>query len=203
MTIKLFNFPKWVTNEIAQHQTMNDQTTLDKVRKGDEDIIKELYREHREQFLKWVQFQYNLDSDSAADIFQWSIVIFYENIASGKLTTLTSSVKTYLYSIGKNKAMESIRMGKRMQKTEIKDDLLAFTMEEEEDDEEFKALVRVMYDALQKIGDPCKMLLEKFYFEGLKLDELLGIMKYANKDTLKTKKYKCIQRLKKLMLGKP
>ena len=94
-------------------------------------------------------------------------------------------------------------MGKRMQKTEIKDDLLAFTMEEEEDDEEFKALVRVMYDALQKIGDPCKMLLEKFYFEGLKLDELLGIMKYANKDTLKTKKYKCIQRLKKLMLGKP
>ena len=97
MTIKLFNFPKWVTNEIAQHQTMNDQTTLDKVRKGDEDIIKELYREHREQFLKWVQFQYNLDSDSAADIFQWSIVIFYENIASGKLTTLTSSVKTYFY----------------------------------------------------------------------------------------------------------
>ena len=51
--------------------------------------------------------------------------------------------------------------------------------------------------AIQDLGDPCKKLLELFYFNNLSNDEIAEIMDYKNGNTVKNLKYKCIQRIKK------
>jgi len=59
----------------------------------------------------------------------------------------------------------------------------------------------MMENALQKIGEPCKSLLEAFYIEKKSMPEIAGIFGYTNADNAKTQKYKCLIRLKKLFFA--
>lgn len=159
--------------------------------------LSEIYDEHRSAFLGWVQKSSNCSRDEALELFQTSIVILYENVISGKLTKL-DNVKSYLFTIGKNKMMEHFRKLKKTQHVEIKDNLLKSAITEEFEMEDENEDVFKISDALLQLGDPCKTLLENFYFRKMSLDEIAQEMDYKNTDTVKTKKFKCIQRLRKM-----
>ena len=168
------------------------------IRENEELAISKIYDDHRASFLAWVQNNGKFSQDEAVDIFQVSIVILYENAISGKLSKL-DNVKSYLYTIGKNKMMEHFRTIKKNRHSEITDQVLlqSAVMEDFElkdpSDEVFK-----ISDALNILGDPCKTLLEFFYFRKMSLEEISVKMEYKNTDTVKTKKFKCIQRLRKM-----
>ena len=52
------------------------------------------------------------------------------------------------------------------------------------------------------VGDmkpPCSQILQMFYFDKKKGEEIAEAMGYANTDTVKTQKYKCMQKLKPLL----
>jgi len=51
---------------------------------------------------------------------------------------------------------------------------------------------------LHLLGDPCKSLLELYYYKRLSMAEITEAMEYKNVDTTKNLKYKCIKRLRKL-----
>ena len=51
---------------------------------------------------------------------------------------------------------------------------------------------------LHLLGDPCKTLLELYYYKRLSMAEITEAMEYKNVDTTKNLKYKCIKRLRKL-----
>ena len=59
----------------------------------------------------------------------------------------------------------------------------------------------LMENALQKIGEPCKSLLEAFYIEKKSMPEIADSFGYTNADNAKTQKYKCLVRLKKLFFA--
>ena len=159
--------------------------------------ISEIYSEYRSSFIGWVKKNSNCDENTALDIYQVSLVILYENVINKKLSQL-DNVKSYLFTIGKNKLMEHYRSVKKNQHHEIDENILLNKAIEEETNDENQDAISKIYSSLSQLGDPCKTLLENYYFKKMSLDEIASDMNYKNRDTVKTKKFKCIQRLRKL-----
>ena len=59
----------------------------------------------------------------------------------------------------------------------------------------------VMENALNKIGEPCKSLLEAYYLQKKSMPEIADFFGYTNADNAKTQKYKCLVRLKKIFFA--
>jgi DNA-directed RNA polymerase specialized sigma24 family protein len=58
-----------------------------------------------------------------------------------------------------------------------------------------------MNRAMEKIGEPCRSLLEAFYIHKKPMHEIAAAFNYTNADNAKNQKYKCLVRLKKLFFS--
>lgn len=140
--------------------------------------------------------------DDARDIFQEAMVILYEKAKSSEFQ-LTCQLKTFLYAISKRLWLKKLKHhGLFVSNTDLS--LIEQVIPVEEDleiagqkDEEFK----LMEMAFQKIGEPCKSLLEAFYIKKKNMAELVELFGYTNTDNAKNQKYKCLMRLKKLFFA--
>ena len=149
-----------------------------------------LSTEFSADFIQWLCGRLGCEQEMAKDIYQQSILIFYENIQSGKLTHLTSQVKTYLYSIGRNKYYEALREQGRNQKIQAED------MEREPIPE---AMLQHIEVCLERLGEPCRALLMQYYYHQRSMEELVSMFDYKNVDSAKNQKYKCLERLRKMV----
>ena len=176
---------------------MDKARLLERLRLGDEALLKEIYDKFKPDFIRWA-VRFGIDRAEAEDVFQLSVVILYDNVMTGKLTQLSSSLKTYLFSIGRHKAMERSReLSNRFSTIDpLLFDLIA---DDSQSDEQIEFDIRQLKDALILLGNPCKELLEMMYFQKLSQDIISDRMGYKGRDTVKSKKYKCIHRLKKIL----
>ena len=85
------------------------------IRSGDRQFLRKLYEEHRDAFGVWVARSYKCDDDMIADIYQQAFTTLYLNVKEGKLTSLTSSLKTYLFAIGRNLIRDHFKINIRRQ----------------------------------------------------------------------------------------
>lgn len=166
--------------------------------KGGEKELKEVYCLYRDDFILWAARNYSCTIEEAQDIFQHVVVLFYENIVSGKLTVITPKVKTYLFGIGKNKIMELLRKKNKNPAPESSDYFIDSALLYDQHDDHYATEVSKVTKYLNKIGDPCKAILVQFYYHNQSMAEISEKLAYKNSDTVKNLKYKCIQRLKKL-----
>ena len=72
---------------------------------------------------------------------------------------------------------------------------------EMDDHEKVNAEFELMKKALVKLGEPCKSLLEAFYFQQQNMDIIARQFGYTNANNAKTQKYKCLVRLKKIFFS--
>ncbi|MEP1096459.1 MAG: RNA polymerase sigma factor [Cyclobacteriaceae bacterium] len=176
---------------------MDEKVILEKIKEGDQKQLAVVYRSYQSEFIAWLVKEHNCHRDEAKDIYQVSIIALYENIISGKLTTLTSNLKTYLYSIAKHKVYEF-----RRKENKIDRSVGVQTIELEEltnwDAIDKEKNLVLMEKSLEKLGDPCKTLLELYYFHGLSMEEIAEKIGYKNSATTKNLKCKCIVRLRKI-----
>ena len=172
------------------------------IKYGDDGALKKLYQEYRIPFVQWMINKYSISEEDAKDLFQNAVVILYDKVSTGKLSELQSSVKTYLFGIGKNLAYEFMR--KKQKYPEAPSELLLNHVVDDSGHEnkmQFETDLRNAMRGLNLMGDPCKSILQLFYFERQPLESICQLMQYKNAETVKVKKFKCLQRLKKLMLG--
>jgi len=59
--------------------------------------------------------------------------------------------------------------------------------------------LKMVSKALTLIGEPCHQLLDFFYFSKKSMEEISSSMGYKNPETAKNQKYKCMERLRKLV----
>ena len=171
---------------------------------NEDDAISALYRQYRSEALSWLRKHYQLDEVQSLDIFQESIVQLYHNIISNKLTSLNSSIKSYLFGICKNKIKEYRRQYPKLDdlsyisnaKLFSDDQIIKHKLEEKET---LEAQVELVKKYMDELGDPCKKILELFYFRGKNMSEITEILSYNNSNTTKNQKYKCIKRLQLLI----
>ena len=167
------------------------QTTVEQIRLSGKTALAEIYQEYRKEFIRWAINNHQCEDDEAKDIYQATIISFYENVVNGKLIELNSSFKTYIFAIGKNKIRE-------MKRKQGKHSVLSETPDIPEEIEELAdpELLNLAGLSLDRIGEPCRSLLQEFYYYGSSMTNIVQKLGYKNEDAAKSQKYKCLVRLR-------
>lgn len=140
------------------------------------------------------------NGDEARDIFQEAMIVLYEKSVSDNFE-LNCQLKTYIYSVCRRlwlKRLQQLqRYGGLIENVEdtvpVDEDL--------EQHEKHNAGFVIMETAMNKIGEPCKSLLDAYYIQKKNMQEIAEEFGYTNADNAKTQKYKCLLRLKKLFFA--
>jgi RNA polymerase sigma-70 factor (ECF subfamily) len=175
-----------------------DQQLLEKIKEGNDKGILELYRLYRDSFMHWAQQNYKIDEENAADVFQDTMVALHNNVAKGKLFELNSSLKTYLYAIGKNiirKKLNKMEVISEQEEEQIADTLTIEII----DNIALNERQQLVSSLLNTVGEPCRTILRLFYFKGFSMDAIARHLEYKNENVAKTQKLRCITTLKKML----
>lgn len=175
---------------------IEDQHLIKKLKQKNLKTLDKVYLTYKEEFFLFAR-TFSISEEDIADVYQETVICFYENIQKGKLNQLTSSLKTYLFAIGKFKIYRQIKKNK----LSYEDDLIIHS------DEEIKIFEvevsnkrqKVLKEAFNYLGKKCKKVLELYYYEGLTLDEIQNFLNYSSKDVLKSQKSRCLKQLKELV----
>lgn len=175
---------------------IEDQQLIEDLKQKKLIVLDRIYLAYKEEFFLFAR-TFSVSEDDIADVYQETVISFYENITKGKLNQLTSSIKTYLFAIGKFKIYRQLKNNK----LSFVDDLVIHSDEELKtfEVEVSKKRQKVLKEALYNLGAKCKEVLELFYYEGLTLDEIQNFLKYSSKDVLKSQKSRCLKQLKEIV----
>ncbi|EMR03222.1 RNA polymerase sigma factor [Cesiribacter andamanensis] len=179
-----------------------DRLLLEQVKSGQEAPLVELYRRLKPEFVYWLSSNYSLPFETAEEIFQLVMVLFYENVMNQKLSELNSSLKTYLFAIGKNKALEFQR---KKQKISFMEDLSVYhdradeAMEEQELELQKETTLQQVARAMEALNEGCRKIISLFYYNKSSMRDIMAAMGYATEAVARNQRYRCVQKLKTLL----
>jgi len=165
--------------------------------RSDKKSVEEIYK-HNFNLIQALIVNNSGTADDAKDIFQEAMVVLYEKARSGSFE-LNCQIRTYLYSVAKRLWLKRLQQSNKfvsdfgddgMASVAVEDDLT----EHQEKDTEYE----LMYQSINKLGEPCKSLLEAVYFQKKSMQDIADGFGYTNAENAKTQKYKCLMRLKKV-----
>jgi RNA polymerase sigma factor (sigma-70 family) len=176
--------------------TTADHLIIQKLKQGDTSVLDDLYRRYRGEFIGWLTGKYQCSREEAAELFQLVLLIFHDNVMDDSLQTLNSSLKTYLFAIGRNKYLEGKR--KELKSVELLEGYLYEHVDfpDPSSRKEYEALLDLVVQSLEELGDPCKEVLELYYYDDKSMQEIAEERDYKNPNTAKNQKYKCLERLR-------
>lgn len=179
---------------------MDNHSLIERIKSADsEGGLEEIYRQFRNEFILWAVRHHSCTMEEAKDIFQQTVIIFYENIIYGKLREIKTQVKTYLFGIGKNKILELIRE-KSKRYPEFNEELYGdseYFFQEVDDD--YEDQLKIVEKGLNQLGNPCRDILAQYYYCRKSMMQISEALGYKNSDTVKNLKYKCLQRLRHVL----
>lgn len=164
--------------------------------------ITSLYQSNRDSFIGFGK-KYGLDYDDLSDIYQEAFIALRKHAISGKLQTVKSSLKTYLFGIGKFMIYDRI---KEKQKTTTyeplfhgskEDDIAVIQFESEE--AQLSLEQHSLRANFKKLGKNCQKLLTLFYSRGLSIDDIVEMTDYKQSSVVRSQKSRCLKSLKTLI----
>jgi RNA polymerase sigma factor (sigma-70 family) len=181
--------------DIDEWTRKNNDKIINGIVGGNQEVINDLYEY---EFPKVVDLiiKNSGSVEIAKDVFQDGIVILIEKVYAKRLD-LTCSVKTYLYSICKYLWFDQLRRNKREKQ------MIDFFDEEYNTNDIFVHFYNTpdifenVSIAINTLGDPCKLLLECYYYQNLSWEEIADKLGYANAASARNQKYKCLERIRK------
>ena len=175
---------------------VKDQDIIDSLKNNDQQVLDEVYRKHKKSFYLFAR-TFSIPTNDIEDIYQETIISLYENIQNNKLSKLTSSLKTYLFAIGKFKILKQLNKPTFPYSQDnvilVSEEMKVF--EAEVNEERQKTLKK----SWAQLGDKCQQILELYYYKGKTLDEIQKDLNYSSKDVLKSQKSRCLKQLKELV----
>lgn len=172
-----------------------EEALILELRKKNEVALKQLYRENYSMVLRLVINNSGTEQE-AKDVYQEAIIHFYERLSQTEFA-LTCKIKTYLYAVCRKLWLQ--RLAHRNKYVRIEEGERVPDADGVVTDVETKEMhYAVMGDSLNKLGEPCRSILEDYYLQGHTMEEITMKFGYTNTDNTKNQKYKCLQRLKKL-----
>jgi RNA polymerase sigma factor (sigma-70 family) len=177
----------------------SDDELLAGLAEGSDAALAELYKRYFPMVLHLIVNNSGTEDD-AKDIYQETLIVLYEKVSEGDLT-LHCQLKTFLYSISRRLWLKQLslrsRNGTFLTDTEDIADVDDDVTDHEARDRQFN----LMADSLERLGEPCRTLLEDFYIRHLSMQTITEKFGYTNADNAKTQKYKCLMRLKRLFFS--
>ena len=176
-----------------------EQILLEGLAANDKKAVETIYRENYSTIQSFI-VKNNGYPDDARDIFQEAMIVLYEKVTSGSFE-LTCQIKTYLYSVCRRLWLKRLQQLQRYNPSLENIEETVAVEEELDTHEKRNTDLAIMENALTKIGEPCKSLLEAYYLQKKSMPELAEFFGYTNADNAKTQKYKCLVRLKKIFFA--
>jgi len=165
---------------------------------GKKEAVNLLYEEFRPSFVHWMVQKYDCTEEDAIDVFQDTIIVVYKNAQAGKLDKLKSSLKTYIFGVGKNVLSTKLRR----HKAKTFESPLAFMESPEMGAEEKMELMerkKMIANMLKKMQIPCQRILHLFFYRRYSVEAIQKTLNYKSREVVRTQKKRCIKGLQKRM----
>lgn len=182
---------------MENYRTYTDAAILDGIKNNDRQAYKAIYYD-RVKSLRTYVLNNNGTTDDAYDIEQKSIIVLYEKVIAGHFV-LTSKLSTYLQAVGRNLWLKELKIkGKYINESSYGDIDIGQSEEielqlEPKNDDEAKLL-----KALNKLGEICQKLLKGKFYDNQSDKELSELMVDMTTENVRKRRYKCLQKMKKL-----
>ncbi len=177
---------------------MDDTIILQKIKENDQRVITDLYKRYFKEVISYLQKNYpSFTKQDAEDIFNNSFYILCDNIKAGK-NKKDGALKQYIYGICWHLAYDET---KRRDRARGKSATFDPPIPDEEDWIELDRKTTLLTDTVSKLTEPCKSLLELFWFHLKRDAEIVQLMKYSSADTVKMQRSRCMRTLKKVYLS--
>lgn len=172
---------------------------LEGLAKEDKQAIERIYRDNYQMVQSFILHN-NGTMDDAADIFQEAMIVLFEKSKTPGFE-LNCQIKTYIYSVCRRLWLKKLQQMQRFGR-QTDDMEQVIPVEEDLEVHEKRQLdFSIMENAMAKIGEPCKSLLDAYYIQKKQMQQIATEFGYTNSDNAKTQKYKCLVRLKKLFFA--
>lgn len=165
--------------------------------------------DEKTKVLAYLNKTFSLSDDDLNDIYQESSIALFLNIREGKLTNLTSTLSTYflricinqtLKHIGKQKKVIPLFDDSRLTNKDVfrqdKIDELYQLCTEDEEYDQITYSEKVVQDIIALMPDTCKNVFQSYYWNNLTTTVIADMFGFANANSVKTQKYKCLQKFR-------
>jgi len=166
---------------------------------NDRAVVEAIYRDNYPMVQTFI-LNNNGNTDEARDIFQETMIVLFEKAVSGSFE-LNCQLKTYIYSVCRRLWLKRLQQLQRYHNPVENGEETVSVEEELEVHEKHNTDFSMMENALARIGEPCKSLLDAYYIQKKSMQDIAADFGYTNADNAKTQKYKCLLRLKKIFFA--
>lgn len=136
--------------------------------------------------------------EEAKDIYQEAFIAAWQNVRAGKFATQEgSSLEAYIFQVAKFKWFDHLKKNKQKKIVALQDEGFADSIYDEEE-HEYLEKVKLHFDQL---GEPCRQVLTLFYFMKQSMNKIAAVFSWTDA-TAKNNKYRCLQRLRAMVVGK-
>lgn len=154
--------------------------------------ISELYKLYKAPFISFALKYYPINKETAEDIYQESFTIMYQNVRDGKFKNKQTSLKTYLFEIGKHKICSCLAKNK-LEFIPLQT-LSSEWVEQNFNAEEWMEAQTIVNQLINEADDICNRILRFYYWERLKMEEIAIRLNYKSAQVAKNKKNSCMRR---------
>jgi RNA polymerase sigma factor (sigma-70 family) len=163
-------------------------------------VLNYLYKEILPRIKKMI-LKNNGTNDDAKDIFQDTVLIFYNQVKLNKFNE-DKDIGGFMYAVARNLW---INKAKRANKFVQVNDTEIWEGSESDalDDLISKEKAEAIEDVMNQIGEECKKLLKYTIYEKMSLKEIAVKMGYSSEGVAKTYNYRCKQKLVSLVKDNP
>lgn len=180
---------------------LEDAALFAQIKAGRHELLDQLYLQHRAAFVTYAERQLYATQEDALDCFQDAVIAFYKNTVSGRLTELTCSIRTYLFSIGKRLIYRRNHQRQREQPTDHEAgvspaDELDWSLIDQFENEHQRLMLQ---HAMQRLGEPCRQLLTLYYYHRYPIESVMTALDLPSAGATRIKKMRCLKELKKLV----
>ena len=177
----------------------NEKALLQGLARSDRKAVETIYKSHYNMVQSLI-INNNGSADDAKDIFQETMIVLYEKVRAGGFE-LNCQIKTYVYSVSRRLWLKRLQQMNRFAPALQSLENTVPVEEEMEQHEKINDEFQAMEKAIGSLGEPCKSLLEAYYFQKKNMHEIAAGFGYTNADNAKNQKYKCLMRLKKIFFA--
>lgn len=168
--------------------------------RGNEAYTKNLYKRHKTKFVSWFMKQYHLNNQEGLEVYHQAFMILYFQIKNEKLTSLSSTLETYLFGVGKKLMLRG--QSRQRNFSDLGEVDLVMVDHREAEQEELIHQKMQVRQILKQVAEPCKSILTMFYFREFSLESIAERLGYKNSGTVKKKKSLCLKHVREQLSAK-
>ena len=178
---------------------ISDSELFAQIKAGNESAVEIVYKLHRAKFTSWALSKFKVSSQDAEDVWQDTIIVFFENVKNGKLLVLNSKLGTYLFAIGKYILLNKLKKNQKMEFPGSFEEENFGSNELQDFDFQLDESDKTLKPSFEQFGNQCKELLIKRFYLEQSVEEITLAFKFSNKNVASASLSRCLSQLRKII----